>query len=80
MVADPRSGCRTSAPGVVSGADALLRDPVVRQALLPEGTRVEIVIPASELSPELQVEFDAWERAGDEAWAQIDEWEREPQS
>jgi hypothetical protein len=46
-------------------------------ALLPEGTRVEIVVLASELPPELQAEFDAWEQAGDEAWAQIDQWERE---
>jgi len=49
-------------------------------ARLPEGTRVEIVIPAAELPPELQAEFDAWERAGDEAWAQIDQWEREEPS
>ncbi len=49
-------------------------------AALPEGTQVEIVIPAAELSPELRAEFDAWERASDEAWAQIDEWEREQQS
>jgi hypothetical protein len=35
------------------------------------------VIPALELTPELRAEFDAWEQAGDEAWAQIDEWERE---
>ena len=27
--------------------------------------------------PEWRAEFDAWERAGDEAWAQIDEWEQE---
>ena len=44
---------------------------------LPEGAQVEIVITALELRPELQAEFDAWEQAGDEAWAQIDEWERE---
>jgi hypothetical protein len=49
-------------------------------APLPEGTRVEIVIPAVELTPELRSEFDAWERAGDEAWAQIDQWEREERS
>jgi hypothetical protein len=38
------------------------------------------VIPAAGLPPELQAEFDAWERAGDEAWAQIDQWEREEPS
>jgi hypothetical protein len=47
---------------------------------LPEGTQVEIVIAAHELAPEIRAEFDAWERAGDEAWAQIDQWEREEPS
>jgi hypothetical protein len=49
-------------------------------ATLPEGAHVEIVIPALEVTPELRAEFDAWERAGDEAWAQIDQWEREERS
>jgi len=49
-------------------------------APLPEGTLVEIVIPAPELEPDLRAEFDAWERASDEAWAQIDQWEREEPS
>jgi hypothetical protein len=49
-------------------------------ATLPEGTQVEIVIPADGLAPELQAEFDAWERAGEEAWVQIDQWEREEPS
>jgi predicted DNA-binding antitoxin AbrB/MazE fold protein len=49
-------------------------------ATLPEGTRVEIVVPASEIPPELRVELDAWERASDEAWAMIDKWEKEAQT
>ena len=49
-------------------------------APLPEGTLVEIVIPVPELEPDLRAEFDAWERASDEAWAQIDQWEREEPS
>ena len=49
-------------------------------APLPEGTQVEIVIPAAEVPPEFRAEFDSWERAGDEAWAQIDQWEREERS
>jgi hypothetical protein len=44
---------------------------------LPEGAQVEIVIPAPGLSAELSLELDAWERANDEAWSQIDQWERE---
>jgi predicted DNA-binding antitoxin AbrB/MazE fold protein len=46
-------------------------------AKLPEGTRVEIVISASEIPPELLAELEAWERASDEAWAMIDQWEKE---
>lgn len=30
-----------------------------------------------EIGPELQAEFDAWERAGEEAWALINRWEQE---
>jgi hypothetical protein len=43
---------------------------------LPEGMIVEISYPA-ELPAELRAELAAWELAGDEAWAMIDEWERE---
>jgi hypothetical protein len=49
-------------------------------APLPEGAQVEIVIPSLELTPELRAEFEAWERAGDEAWALIDQWEQEERS
>ena len=49
-------------------------------APLPEGAQVEIVIPALDLPQELRAEFDAWERAGDEAWALIDQLEQEEQS
>lgn len=44
---------------------------------LPEGASVENVIGPPDVSPELQAEFDAWDRVGDEAWAQVDQWERE---
>src|SRR5207248_1907252 len=49
-------------------------------APLPEGAQVEIVIPVPELPPDLRAEFDAWERAGDEAWALIDQWGPEGRS
>lgn len=29
------------------------------------------------LTPEERVEFEMWERLGDEAWAMIDGWEKE---
>jgi len=36
---------------------------------LPEGALVEIVIEPPVITPELQAEFDAWERASDEDFA-----------
>jgi len=46
-------------------------------APLPEGLPVEIIISPAAITPELQAEFAAWERAGDEAWQLIDQWEQE---
>lgn len=48
-----------------------------RDAKLPEGVRVEIALSFADISPELKAELEAWERAGDDAWRKIDEWERE---
>jgi predicted DNA-binding antitoxin AbrB/MazE fold protein len=68
---------RVVIPGLVKNGLVVPLGPV----LLPEGAQVEIVIPSlsSELTPELRTEFDAWERVSDEAWALIDQWEREEQ-
>lgn len=49
-------------------------------APLPEGATVEIVVSPTEVAPREQDEFNAWERASDEAWAQIDQWEQEEKS
>jgi hypothetical protein len=67
---------RVVIPGIIKNGLVVPQSP----APLPEGARVEIVIPAAELEPDLRAEFDAWDRAGDEAWAQIDQWEREESS
>ena len=45
---------------------------------LPEGTRVEITLPADDLSEELDAESAAWDRAAADAWALIDEMEGKP--
>jgi hypothetical protein len=45
-------------------------------AELPEGARVQIIVSAGRIPPELQTELDAWERASDEAWVLIDQWEK----
>jgi len=43
---------------------------------LPEGTEVEISFVLTELPQELQDEFEAWNRASDDAWALMEEWEQ----
>jgi hypothetical protein len=46
-------------------------------AKLPEGAKVEIIFDRAVIPAELLAEFEAWERASDEAWAMIDDWEKE---
>jgi hypothetical protein len=46
---------------------------------LPDGAHVEIVLSPAEVPPGLQSELDQWDKASDEAWAMIDEWEAEEQ-
>lgn len=43
---------------------------------LPDGAHVEIVIACAELTDEFDDDFALWERASDEAWDSIAEWER----
>jgi hypothetical protein len=40
---------------------------------LPDGAHVDIILGAADVTPSLQVEFDQWEQASDEAWAIIDQ-------
>jgi hypothetical protein len=49
------------------------------EAELPEGMRVEIVLRPGSFPPELREEFAAWERASDDAWGMITQWEEEEQ-
>jgi hypothetical protein len=44
---------------------------------LPDGAHVDIIIRPADVTPVLQAEFDEWEKASDEAWAMIDQWETE---
>jgi hypothetical protein len=67
------SDARVIIPGIIKDDLVVPQHPVP----LPEGACVGIIISGPELEPEWRAEFDAWERAGDEAWAQIDHWERE---
>jgi len=44
---------------------------------LPDGAHVDIVISPADVTPELKSELDQWDKASDEAWAMIDQWEAE---
>lgn len=46
-------------------------------AQLADGTAVEFRLLPTAFTPEEQAEYDGWEKLGDEAWAMIDEWEKE---
>ena len=59
-------------PGIVRNGVVVPQGATV----LPEGARVEIALPVAAVPPDLQAEFDAWERLGDEAWGFITEWEK----
>ncbi len=64
---------RVVIPGVIKNGRVVPQGEVA----LSEGVQVEILIPALELTSDWREEFEAWERAGDEAWAQIEQWERD---
>jgi hypothetical protein len=44
---------------------------------LPDGAHVDIILGPADITPELQAEFAPWEKASEEAWAMIDQWEAE---
>jgi hypothetical protein len=46
---------------------------------LPDGAHVGILIGPMEVTPALGSELDQWDKASDEAWAMIDQWEAEEQ-
>ena len=46
---------------------------------LPDGVHVDILIDPADVPPALQSELDQWDKARDEAWAMIDQWEVEEQ-
>jgi hypothetical protein len=64
------------------GIPGIVKDGVVvpqSENALPDGAHVEIFLQTGDIPPELAAELDAWEKAGDEAWAMIDQWEEENQ-
>jgi SH3-like domain-containing protein len=67
------AAARTVVSGIVKGGVVVPE----AGAKLPEGAQVEIVITLAGIPAELRAEFEAWERVSDEAWAMIEQWERE---
>ena len=43
----------------------------------PEGVHVDIHIGPADVPAELMSELDQWDKASDEAWAMIEQWEAE---
>ena len=41
----------------------------------PDGLHVSILVRTSDITPELQAEWEQWDKAGDEAWTMIDQLE-----
>lgn len=60
-------------PGIVKGGMVMPQS----DTSLPEGAHVDILLREPEITPELAAEMQLWESASDEAWALIDEWERD---
>jgi len=46
---------------------------------LLDGAHVDIFISPTDVTPALEAELDQWDKASDEAWAMIDQWEVEEQ-
>jgi len=64
---------RASIPGIVKNGVIV---PQANQQLA-EGTHVEIIVEPESIPAGLQEELAAWDRASDDAWAMIDQWEAE---
>ena len=60
-------------PGIMKNGVAVPQDEIS----LPDGIRVEILVRRADITSELESELDQWEKASDEAWAMIDQWEAE---
>ena len=58
-------------PGIVKDEVAVPQ----HEMSLPEGIRVEILVRPADITTELELDLDRWEKASDEAWTIIDEWE-----
>jgi hypothetical protein len=72
-----RRSVMSAKPPVLKG---VIRDGVVvfeSPTKLPEGTEVEVIVAPLPFTPEEQAEWEAWKGLHDDAWAMIDQWEKE---
>jgi hypothetical protein len=60
-------------PGIVKNGMVVPQN----DTLLPDGTHVNILVGPADVTPELKSELDQWDKASDEAWAMIEQWEAE---
>jgi predicted DNA-binding antitoxin AbrB/MazE fold protein len=60
-------------PGIVKNGVVVPQNDIP----LPDGAHVDILISPTDATPELEAELDQWDKASDEAWAMIDQWEAE---
>src|SRR5262249_6161444 len=68
----PMATERLVIPGIVKTGLVVLET----DTPLPDGAHVDIILGSTDIPPALQAELGQWEKAGDEAWAMIDEWKR----
>jgi hypothetical protein len=66
---------RVVIPGIVKNGIVIPQN----DTPLPEGAHVDIILGPGEVPASLQAELAQWDKASEEAWAMIDQWERETQ-
>jgi hypothetical protein len=66
---------RVVIPGIVKNGMVIPQN----DTPLPDGAHVAILIGPADVTRELQSEREQWDKASDEAWAMIEQWEAEEQ-
>jgi predicted DNA-binding antitoxin AbrB/MazE fold protein len=64
---------RVVIPGIVKNGMVVPQNDIP----LPEGAHVDILVGPADVPPALQSELDQWDKASEEAWSMIEQWEAE---
>jgi len=75
MEVDTMATERVVIPGIVKNGIVVPQN----DTPLPEGAHVDIILGPGEVPASLQAELAQWDKASEEAWAMIDQWETEDQ-